>query len=796
MKVNDAIAAASVATPKMTRQRLRTLESIQQRVLWLATNMIHHANNVRPNHDGTKVGGHQASSASTVTLMTALYFHFLRPGDRIAVKPHSSPIFHAIQYLLGNLSKRYLTTLREYGGLQSYPSRTKDPERVDFSTGSVGLGVVAPLFASLTQRFLRDHHAAIPDRRFVAVVGDAELDEGNVWEALLDEALDGIGQVVWVVDLNRQSLDRVVPGIRAARLKKLFAQNGWRVLEAKYGHKLQKLYDMPGGDALRRRIDDMSNEEYQSSIRLSGPELRERLLNANEADRTTLALLLAKVPDDELPDVIANLGGHDLDTMCEIFDEVSRDMSRPTVVFAYTIKGWGLPIAGHPLNHSMLLSSEQMESLRRKMGIDADDVWAGFASDSAEGVLCTEVAQRLHEDEVPACPTIDIPERVDLGMPQQVSTQDAFGRLLVRFGDIPSLAKYMVTTSPDVSVSTNLGGWINRFGVYSPLTDIPDYESEAQRLLKWQRSSSGRHIELGISEMNLFMMLGVTGMSHELLGAPLVPIGTVYDPFVLRGLDAFIYAVYSGAKFIVAGTPSGVTLAPEGGAHQSTITASVGIELPKLLMAEPCYAGELEWFLLDGVRQCFDRDHGRPLYLRLSTRPIDQSPFVAACQRIGIDTVRTQALSGAYVLSTWTESHPELADAPRVMLCASGTVLPEVLAAANQLWHEGVAVDVVNIVSARALYERYVRARKEGQNDPFPWLFADHKRRIPMVTVHDAASHALAWLGSVYGAPVTSLGVDDFGQSGARDALYQHFNIDTASIVSAVFDAVDRAEEA
>ncbi|MCX6014938.1 MAG: pyruvate dehydrogenase, partial [Chloroflexales bacterium] len=433
-----------------------------------------------------------------------------------------------------------MTTLREFGGLQSYPSRTKDPVQVDFSTGSVGLGVVAPLFASLTQRFLRDHGAAIPERRFVAVVGDAELDEGNVWEALLDEALDGIGQVVWVVDLNRQSLDRVVPGIRAARLKKLFAQNGWRVLEAKHGHKLQKLYALPGGETLRRRIDDMSNEEYQSFIRLQGADLRERLLNSNDADRSTLAVVLAKVPDEELQSVISNLGGHDLDTMCEIFDEVDRDMTRPTVVFAYTIKGWGLPIAGHPLNHSMLLNSEQIEALRASMGIDSDDLWPDFDVDSPEGLICHEVSQRLAEVETPELPIITVPNRVDLSMPDTVSTQDAFGRLLVRFADIPEVAPHMVTMSPDVSVSTNLGAWINRNGVYTHHPEVTDYESEAQRLLRWHRSTQGRHIELGISEMNLFMLLGMAGLSHELLGAPLVPIGTVYDPFVLRGLDSFI----------------------------------------------------------------------------------------------------------------------------------------------------------------------------------------------------------------------------------------------------------------
>lgn len=791
MKRTTATVTTPPQKPRMDRTVVRTLESIQKRILWLATNMIHHANHVRPNTDGTKVGGHQASSASTVTLMTALYFHFLRAGDRVAVKPHSSPVYHSIQYLLGNLPKRFLPMLREYGGLQSYPSRTKDPERVDFSTGSVGLGVVAPLFTSLTQRFLRDHGVQVPERRFVAIVGDAELDEGNVWEALLDEALDGIGQVVWVVDLNRQSLDRVVPGIRALRLKKLFAQNGWRVLEAKYGRKLQELYALPGGETLRKRIDEMSNEEYQASIRLPGAQLREHMLSVNAADRSTLANVLKHVPDDDLVDVISNLGGHDLEEMCSIFDEVDRDMSRPTVVFAYTIKGWGLPIAGHPLNHSMLLSSEQMETLRTQFGIPADDIWPDFDDDSAEAAVLRATAEKLAELPVPVEAPVAIPDRVDLGMPANVSTQDAFGRLLVRMADIPGLAQHMMTTSPDVSVSTNLGAWINRMGVYTPHASVPEYEGEAARILKWQRSQQGKHIELGISEMNLFMMLGMAGLSTELLGSTIVPVGTVYDPFVLRGLDSFIYAVYSGAKFIVAGTPSGITLSPEGGAHQSTITASVGIELPKLMMAEPSYAGELEWFLLEGARQCFDREHGRPLYLRLSTRPVDQTPFEAAVNRLGVDTLRRQVLDGAYVLSTWRTNHPELADAPRVLLCASGTLVPETVLAAEQLWREGVAADVINIVSARALYERFVKSRKQGDQDPFAWLFADGERTTPIVTVHDAASHALAWLGSVYGAKVTSLGVDDFGLSGSRGDLYHHFGVSCAHIVEAALQAVD-----
>ncbi|HEU5089054.1 MAG TPA: 1-deoxy-D-xylulose-5-phosphate synthase N-terminal domain-containing protein, partial [Roseiflexaceae bacterium] len=187
----------TTSAPALSAEHVAVLESIQRRVLWLATAMIHHANNVRPNDDGSKVGGHQASSASMITILTALYFHFLQPGDRVAVKPHASPAFHAIQYLLGQLPRHYLTELRSYGGLQSYPSRTKDPDQVDFSTGSVGLGAVAPAFAALAHRYAKAHFGSVTSRRFFALIGDAELDEGNVWEAILDEALENLDNLIW-----------------------------------------------------------------------------------------------------------------------------------------------------------------------------------------------------------------------------------------------------------------------------------------------------------------------------------------------------------------------------------------------------------------------------------------------------------------------------------------------------------------------------------------------------------------------------------------------------------------------
>src|SRR5262245_21533016 len=366
---------------------LDVLEQIQRRVLWLATRIIHEANSVRPNIDGTKVGGHQASSASMVTIMTALYFHFLRAGDRVSVKPHASPVLHAINYLLGQLPQSYLTTLRAFGGLQAYPSRTKDPDPVDFSTGSVGLGAVAPTFAALAHRYACEHFGGVTPRRFISLIGDAELDEGNIWEAILDPALDEIENVLWIVDLNRQSLDRVVPGVRAANLKQLFATANWQVLEAKYGRTLQSLMAQPHGQLLRQRIDEMGNEEYQTLIRLPGAQIRPRLAQLQGLPNADLAALIAPLDDASLPSVLSNLGGHDFEEVLAVLAQAEREPKRPTVLFAYTIKGWGLPIAGHPLNHSMLRTDAQIETLRQSLGIAPDAIWDAFAPNTPEGQL-------------------------------------------------------------------------------------------------------------------------------------------------------------------------------------------------------------------------------------------------------------------------------------------------------------------------------------------------------------------------------------------------------------------------
>ncbi|KWV32517.1 transketolase-like TK C-terminal-containing protein [Micromonospora rifamycinica] len=782
----------------MNEHDLDVLDEIQRRVLWLATRIVDAANHDRDTGDGVKVGGHQASSASLVTAMTALWFHHLDAEDRVAVKPHASPVFHAIQYLLGNLDRSYLTRLRARGGLQSYPSRTKDPDAVDFSTGSVGLGAAAPLFAAVTRRYVDAHFGARPHSRFVALIGDAELDEGNIWEAVADPATTGLGNVMWLVDFNRQSLDRVVPGIRIDQWRGQFEAAGWHVVEVKYGRRLAQAYARPGGTALRDWIDRMPNEQYQSLFGLAGPALRERFLDGAPAG---IAAFIADLTDEELAPLVTDLGGHDLEAMLDAYAQCDAVTDRPSVVFAYTVKGWGLPIAGNPRNHSALLSPAQIDVLRAAHGLTTATEWDRLDPASPAGIRAGARREALARAPRRRSLGVTVPEATGVRTQRPISTQEAFGRVLVELARNPQVAPYLVSTAPDVATSTNLAGFLNRTGVFAP-TERRSWSED--RMLRWTESPTGQHIELGISEMNLFLLLGQLGLAWDLSGQPLLPVGTVYDPFVLRGLDAFLYGTYSGSRFVVAGTPSGITLAPEGGAHQSTVTASVGLELPGVTLCEPAYATSLDWLLCDAFGQIAQGTapaataapaEDGAYYFRLSTRPLDQTPFEAARTRLGDAVLRRQVVAGAYRLVDAHQAYPHLADAPVVTLAASGAVLPETLAAAAELAEEGIAAHVVDVTSLDRLYRAWQRTLRQGvRTATVPSapgaLRAAFGDRAPLVTVHDAASHAMAWLGSALGVPAVPLGVDEFGQSGSVRELYELHDLLPGSIVNAALAAL------
>jgi pyruvate dehydrogenase E1 component len=781
LKISDM--TQGIATPPTDAHAdLEVLAAVERRVLWLATSIIHHANKVRENRSGVKVGGHQASSASMVAIMTALYFEHLRAGDRVSVKPHAAPVLHAINYLLGRLDRSYLTQLRSLGGLQSYPSRTKDPDPVDFSTGSVGIGATATVWSTIANRYVADHFEAPRAGRQVALLGDAELDEGAIWESLVDPMVPSLGELMWVVDLNRQSLDRIVPDIAAGRIEKMFEAAGWQTITVKYGRFLRGLFERKGGAALRERIDAMGNEEYQRLLRADAAGLRERLPGSGPG-RREVEKLIGDLGDDELRRAIRDLGGHDLGDLLAAFAAADAATDRPSVVFAYTIKARGLATEGHPANHSALLTPAEWEGLAADLGTDPEDAWATFDPGSPEGRLCAAVEERLRREPAPAAAPPPVPADVGRSHQGKASTQQAFGRFFVDLGRVaPEVAERVVTVSPDVGTSTNLGGWINHAGIWNPSERVDWFADDTNTLVHWREGHQGRHIELGIAELNLVGLLGELGATWSRDGQPLLPIGTIYDPFVNRALEPWSFGIYAGGQSILVGTPSGLALAPEGGAHQSIITPSVGIEQPGCVAWEPAFGQDFEWALCAALGR-LGMPGGESAYFRLSTRPIDQSLAAVPDGPEARESRRQGALAGGYLLRAAGGAPPQ------VTLVAMGVTVPEACAAREELAGEGIAADLVVLTSAD-LVHRALRARQglaDGDDRILDQLLpAD--RAAPIVSVLDGHPHTLSFLAAVQGAPIAPLGVEAFGQSGEVEDLYREYGIAPETIVGAAID--------
>jgi pyruvate dehydrogenase E1 component len=780
--------------------RLPYLSELERKVLWLSTWTIHNANHLRPNDDGLKIGGHQASSASLATIMTALYFAALRPEDRVAVKPHASPVFHAIQYLLGHQTREKLENFRGYKGAQSYPSRTKDIDDVDFSTGSVGLGVAQTLFASLVQDYVKAHGWAKdrPEGRMVALVGDAEMDEGNIFEALLEGWKQGLRNCWWIIDYNRQSLDAVIREGLYARFEAIFRAFGWEVVTLKYGSLLEAAFGEPGGEKLRSWIDNCPNQLYSALTFQGGAAWRKRLLD-DLGDQGPMSRLIEKRSDAELARLMTNLAGHDLPSLLQAFESIDHD--RPVVFIAYTIKGFGLPLAGHKDNHSGLLTPTQMAGYRAVAKVRPGHEWEKF-----EGLaIAPEMLQRFL-DEVPfnakgkrrlEAPPITVPTTIAVPKQAAMSTQQGFGLILnelARSGE--PLADRIVTTSPDVTVSTNLGAWVNRRGLFAREEMKDTFKAERiPSTYAWEFGPKGQHMELGIAEMNLFILLSALGLSHSVFGERLIPIGTLYDPFIARGLDALNYACYQDARFILAATPSGVTLAPEGGAHQSIGTPLIGMAQDGLASFEPTFVDELSVILRwafeyvqrtaeggtkerEGEERWLREETGGSIYLRLSTRTIEQP------QREMTDALARDIVDGAY----WMRKPGPNA---QVIVVYTGAVAPEAVEAVGLMAEDRRDVGLLAVTSADRLNAGWTaaqRARERGlvhAKSHIERLFAELPPHCGIVTVLDGHPATLAWLGAVGGHRTRSQGVEHFGQTGSIKELYRHYGIDAQGIVAA-----------
>ncbi|MFD1798024.1 transketolase [Paracoccus aurantiacus] len=768
------------------------LKTIEQRLLWLSHWMIHNANHLRPKTEGIKIGGHQASCASMVSIMTALYFSALRPEDRVAVKPHAGPVFHAMQYLMGNLDREKMQNFRGYGGVQSYPSRTKDVDDVDFSTGSVGLGVAITSFASMVQDYIagKPWGSDLRAGRMIALMGDAEMDEGNIHECLQEGWKHDLRNVWWIIDYNRQSLDGVMREGLWNRIEKLFQAFGWDVLRVKYGVLQQAAFAEPGGERLREWIDACPNQLYSALTFSGGAEWRKRLMD-DLGDQGDVTALIEARSDAELAALMENLGGNCVETMAAQFAGIDHD--HPVCFLAYTVKGWGTPIAGHKDNHGGLMTRAQMRDWQAHMAVPEGQEWEPFATvpdpaalrDALRQVPFFAAGPRRHQTPALTVPALPAPSGAEQ------STQAAFGKILDELarGD-SDLAQRIVTTSPDVTGTTGLGAWVNRRKLWARQQRKDLFrEHKIPSTAKWDFSPEGQHIELGIAEMNLFLQLAAAGLSGHLFGKRLIPVGTVYDPFVCRGLDALNYACYQDARFLIAGTPSGVTLAPEGGAHQSISTPLIGMAQDGLASFEPAFAEELaaiigwsfDYLQREGAgmpdpRTSLADDRGGAVYLRLTTRPIEQATLPPEAAQGAID--------GAYWLR---EPGPNC----EVVIAYQGAVAPEAIAAAGLIAEHRRDVAVLAVTSADRLHAGWTaaqRLRRQGQAaaSHAEALLATLPRHASIVTVIDGHPATLSWLGGVAGHRSIALGVDSFGQTGTIVDLYRHYGIDTGGIVTAV----------
>ncbi|CAN1527718.1 AceE Pyruvate dehydrogenase complex, dehydrogenase (E1) component [Sphingomonadaceae bacterium] len=763
-------------------EKIAAIETLDARLRWLSSWIVHNANHIRPKRDGLKVGGHQASCASMTAIMAALYFHALRPQDKVSVKPHAGPVLQAIHYLLGNQSLEQLQQFRALGGAQSYPSRTKDKIPVDFSTGSVGLGVAITAFSSLVQDYLIAHGSIEETNagRMISLMGDAELDEGNIYECLIEGYKHDIRNCWWVVDYNRQSLDNTTADRMFRRFDDIFETTGWRVITLKHGKLQRAAFARPGGKSLEDWIENCPNAEFAVLTYQGGAAWRTRL-HADIGGKPHVKKLLDSFDDDGLAALMTNLGGHCIESLMDAFD--SADDERPTLFIAYTVKGYGLPLAGHKDNHSGMMNPAQIDQLRTMMGIEAGEEWAPFAGLGGNmaaklknfigsGVLAAKPAE-------PVADYIPVPARLAVPSGDVQSTQAAFGHVLLDLAkSSEALADRIITTAPDVTQTTNLGGFVNQRGLFRR-SDVADLFREAKipSAQKWAAHAAGQHIELGIAENNFFLLLTSLGLAAPHFGTRLIPVGTVYDPFIARGLDALNYGCYSDARFLLVGTPSGLTLGPEGGAHQSINTPLIGMGQPGLAYFEPAYADEVALFM----RWAFEHlqmPDGSSVYLRLSTRQVPQ------VERANTDW-EADALKGGY----WLRRPAAGAEAA---IAFTGTIAPEVLAAYDQLLDDIPGLGVLNVTSPDVLHREWSASKaarwtdKNAQTCHVEDLLSALAPDAGIVTVIDGSPSALSWLGGVQGMRVSPLGTDRFGQTGDLPDLYAEYRLDSVAIIDAM----------
>ena len=742
-----------------------------------ALSMIDWANH-KPENRGSKpkVGGHQASSMSSVDLLMALYLHGLAPGDRLAVKPHAAPVLYALMHLMGLLPRAQMERLREYRGLQPYPTELKNPLFVDYTTSSEGLGVACTIYDAYGARHFDRALAARLGRppiraTYWAHCGDGELTEGQIDESLYDAGRWQLDNLVWIVDLNRQSLDRVMDdsGQLARWVRGKFAAQGWEVDELRWGREAEALFARPGGGHLRAWLEGLDDALFHPLLILDEPSLRRVLAGEavpgrggdklgalytgrapmHEEGRAAVKRLLAEVPAGALSPALSHLGGHDLAVLCRAFDR-AREAGRPVCLVAHTVKGYQTSGAGHPENHGGLLPEAEVRAWGVDRGRPEGEPFPLPAPGSALARYLERRSGALFPIDAHAYAPAPVDVRAELrAVPLRqrsvVSTGEAFQSLNVALMKT-GVAPYLQFGAPDVGQTTHLGPVIKQTGVFAT-RDLPDayaFMREAGMLsFDWRPEAAGQFHAFGIAEGNAMLWAYAFGRRKKLIEGkvPLLPVVTVYDKFFERGFNQLDYAVYSNARFIAVGTPSGTGLSRETATHQSLQTLRMMMDLPGILAYEPAFAADLHAIYLHALSRLWDPD-GEAFYLRLTTQPLAQPSALP-------EDHAAQAVRGGY----WLVGEDERDGARKVLFVASGRKLGEVREAARTLHAEGIGSRILNVTSYEALWREW----DAFANDPRAWadaersyhlhdLFSEEELNLPLVIVGDHLPSVAEWL--------------------------------------------------
>lgn len=888
--------------PSLKNVNRDVLDSIARRAHYLATQMIFQANHRSDKEKGDpKIGGHASASASSLHIMGALHLLVKSGFDHIANKPHASPTDHSYNYLmnlflksdLSRLSQEECDTammgLRKFSQngepvFQSYHSALDPDGHNFFPSGTVGIPPVKAGYLALAYRYAREHGYDAPEAHFWALSGDSEFREGSMFEAIPDFAEREIGNLTWMVDYNRQSLDghritnkKIMQGTDADRIEKTMLANGWEVIQVRHGHKRQALFKKPGGDVFKKFLEE-ELEDYELQSILLVQDMK-TLKKGIAKERPHLKKFLESVTEQELFEAFRDFGGHDMIALAEAMLKSKESTRQPTMIIVHTLKGWGLKMAAQPGNHSALPNEDEVEELRQKQGLKGDKLFERFADSTPEAKFLKERGEKLYGD-IKAQHALKeknqkyflslieknggVPEALDINlkMASYPHTQWMLGQLtakLTRIANTPDdekkLAKgqkalteterawkvpgeLFISMAPDVGTSTNLNPAMDGKIFGAPVvTDLEqEYGVKDAKLpdLVPGEDVTDRFLRFEIAEGNVMSCVGAFGRLRDTLGIPVIPLMTVYDFFIKRALDQYFYNLYWKSSFICVGTPSGVTLSPEGAQHGW----KSDIQIPNQITWEPFFCQELDWILSDAIKRHVLNDNvGRSgVLIRSVTRGIEQKDLMLHLKRQArfkqgqngllaraefpvenanleseiesvdeaeiMATLREETLQGAYRLIDYRDYAGYEPGDNVVNIFSMGSPTTEAIKASEALLERGIYANVIVVTSSDLLcgilaHENDYHWLRQGleinsnlhlsRTDEVSSgdLITVAGRRIPIVSVHDGEPGLLDNLGSIVGVRHEACSVRKHSKCGRPSEIYAYHGIDAESVVEA-----------